>query len=448
MAKNDINVVAFIDLLGNKASAHNSAVSPDDRYDAVLFNFYTLLVKKLNAESDQAVRVRIFGDSAYVFLQQFDQKVARKLSLLRTALFDRGVFFKCAIVLGNYEPTSAQEVRSELQKHPQRYANRNDLIVRVVRNLDQWVNNGHGGGPKFWENFQLTHFGRSSTTAYFAHENFKGWGFDVSAEIAKIKGLERCFVSSAFPSAVTGEGFRRFYDLRYPRENCNELFYTEDQDSADALLRSLSSLNQLAEDRELITLHWPPDQTYHIPDLDRRPDNGAFGFVRKVIEAMRTASIRKREYAVYYSSVLVSIINTSNFSYLYANNTDDAKGWSFFPEVFYELLLQDGVIDALIKIDSFELVLASLMKRMAEEKLIRDAALRSLNDKISDDIEDPDALEALSSVTFTRFMELLARIPGITELVNGRVASIFTEKELRLLQVNLAEVLSPYHNKM
>lgn len=463
MAKNP-SVVAFLDLLGTKASAKVGS----EKYEEVLFHFYRSLVENLRIELSDDCKARVFGDSAYIFKEGFGLEFTKKLVQFRNIMFSHQRFFKCALVEGSFSETEATRIRTSK-------LDRSDVMSRFVHGwLNEWIEK-QPDPESFWQKFSLSHYGASANRAYFMHEEFKGFGFCVSNEL--LSPSKRWFVRSAFPSNVSAKGYQTYYDLRYPKEVCRTIYFWGDdanrQNTTETIIRD--GWEAAAELKIVGRVENPVSWEVFEPS--------SLTFVQGVIQSMRIASIRKREYATYYLPVLIAILNSSVFQFVHhSGNLDDEErtskgadidgdteddndndysdyektaaaarndcgGWSGFPEIFYEVFLRHGVLQELSKTESFDLFLVYALKHFARVSSNRQAIVDKHNagpEEIFDEDSGLFFFQQIAENTTKQFLLLLHAKNDVADLLNGRYSSVLSEEERVFLQFALAEATSPY----
>lgn len=429
------SVVGFIDLLGTKSSA---AVS-DSSFEDMLHCFYKALFIYLGVGKSPNVKAKIFSDCAYFYIEDFDKEYALRLNKMRQYLFRRKHFFKCAIVSGDYEETDARSVYAKL-KDANSPPENPSFMESFVTDLQGDTSKYDDGGNQFWKNVSLVYFGDSSTRAYFKHEDFKGMGFSVENRVieeTRKKTTEKLFVESYFPSSVAPTGYKTFYDVRYPAQECITIFYNSEESLNGEGIKTFG-------DRKAFR-----DELYHLYEARENPNRrqstsyheDELEFVQIVIQSMYLASLKKKEYAQYYCSILNSIIVTSNFTLIHftgeLGNSMKPHYWELFPEVFYELFLKKGVLKDLCKIECFDLVIIVMLKRLMSELIRRETFSN----------EDGNSeIKTNAKKTAKAIMLLLKNIENLPTLINSKYAEILTITEKNYALAALADVSGPYNN--
>jgi hypothetical protein len=417
------SIVGFIDLLGTKSSAQVS----DKRFEEMLFYFYQALVTYLGVDQSPHCRAKIFSDCAYFYIDDFDEEYAKKLSNMRNHLFSIKHFFKCAIVQGSYEEADAAKMHfnggdtSSAGKFMNRFLE--DFLEDYMDKKDNDTK------EFFWQHFSLVHFGKDSTEAYFHHEEFKGMGYSVLPDVISHIDKKTIFVESYFPSSANPIGYKKFFDIRYPKESCITVYYFNDEQRNKEFRDRLSALYK---ERQEVNPERVNGTKFH---------EDSIGFIRGVIESMYLASLKKKEYAQYYCSILNSLIVTSNFSLLHYIEEDvvSNQSWALFPEVFYELMLQKEVLVKLCAIETFELVLLVLMKEISSEMIRREKIVKEKNQENYSDISRN------AEATMRALMKVLVeRVTDLPAIINGRYSDILSPTEKSYLHATLAYVSGPY----
>lgn len=256
MAKPSNSMIGFIDLLGTKES---SRISEEKFYDAIR-KFIFILVSELRELDPSKYVFQYLSDSAFFQLEIEDESF-EFLRCLRRRLFDKRIFFKCALIPGALRP---------------RNIDRNFLEEVVRENTENFVPDSYNLG-QVEENFHGFFFSDKTIEAFLLHENFKGVGFVVSDELVRMRPAE--FVPSIYYTSDTFKSASSFFDIRFSQE------------------------------REVATWTEDVDTEFDVPVGWEESSS----FIRNFISSAEIAAYKKGSYAKYYIPTLISMVRSSNF---------------------------------------------------------------------------------------------------------------------------------------
>lgn len=321
-----VSLVGFIDVLATKESARVSSQG----FQYQISEFGKCICTNATVLKSGTDKISLFSDCAFFEIRSGIGNLEKFLYQVRKYLFSRQIFFKCAIRegrLGINEVNLTSNILKEENK-------------KKIANIVQYQN-----------------FSEIAVESYVDHERFKGIGIyfpNVLGE--KIKGLGLDLVQSAYFESVTQKKCKKYFDLRYSREEIGDVYCIEpkgnrDPDQGD-YEKYVDSTGELA-----------------YPVLFSKPDYylSEEAYIDKILKSMFIAKQKDKKYSSYYFSMVLSIIFSSNYKKLYCG-----KGHSYggVPIIFKKMIV-DGVVwanrkDILnVEVLYFALIVSVLKERIA-----------------------------------------------------------------------------------
>jgi len=209
------SIIAFIDVLATKESVNVS----NQAFEYLITEFNRELCTNaiMLSERDE---ISIFSDCAFIqFSGGLDDAIGY-LQVVRSVLFSKQIYFKCAIAEGNLETEGLDPFFGINKKE------HIDKLRKIV---------------------SYRYFGPNSVKIYALHEKFKGIGFYVEGALARKVKESGYFVESGFYADPTLRNYIEFWDIAYQPRLMQCLFDYKDSDESamidsqfiDSILKSL-----------------------------------------------------------------------------------------------------------------------------------------------------------------------------------------------------------------
>lgn len=233
------------------------------------------------------------------------------------------------------------------------------------------------------------YFGADSVNVYALHEKFKGIGFYVDSRLVDRYKDAGYFVSSGFYADPAINTYVKFWDVGFNPPLLGALFENGNEDGDSA---------------------------------------GDVQFIDSLLKSLLYSKAKKREYARYYISTLISMVRSSDFTKMYYDNIN--KIWMRYPAIFKRIYIDGFYVkhnSAVLGLDS---VFFCLINEIFQNRLSRNKA-------IVDNNEEPDEFEdGMIEVTMEKLTREIAGRKGLIErmrrvppdLLHPRNAQLILEK--------------------
>lgn len=209
------SIIAFIDVLATKESVNVS----NQAFEYLITEFNRELCTSAIRLSE-GDRISLFSDCAFIqFSGGLDDAIGY-LQVVRSILFSKQIYFKCAIAEGNletegFDPFSGINKKEHIEK-----------LRKIVT---------------------YRYFGADSVNIYALHEKFKGIGFYVEGSLARKAKESGYFVESGFYADPALRNYIGFWDVAFRPRLMQYLFDHKDSDERamidsqfiDSMLKSL-----------------------------------------------------------------------------------------------------------------------------------------------------------------------------------------------------------------
>ncbi len=270
-------MVGFIDLLGTKES---SKISVGRFQDSIKYFLYHL-IDEIHHLEPETYSVQYLSDSAFIELSINDASF-EFLRNLRSVLFRKGIFFKCALVAGELKPQNIDA----------------DFIAELTKEMTSGYLPSSLNPEEISRSMKGFFFSGQTIQAYLLHEDFKGVGY--------IAG--RGLVAKANEEFVTS------------------IYYTSDT------FRSAVSYSDLSYSPDREVAGWSPDVE---SDWDVPAEwEESLSFIDNFLSFAEKASLKKAAYSKYYIPALISMARSSDFSTI----SSDEKSLTGTPTFFRKLI--------------------------------------------------------------------------------------------------------------
>lgn len=378
------NIVVFIDLLGTKESHNVSNATFGSHIDEFLY----VLISEAQSLDKKYFKISHFSDCAFVFCnnQTSHNDLYNYLSRLRISLLQKNLYFKSGIAFSGGKTYTKEEVREKL------FSN---FSEEVISHVDSFCD--------------YTLFGPHIVPAYLGHEVFKGVGFYIKGEIEK-KDNDN-FVESVFVSDQSTNKFTSFYDLKF-RENIATSIFDLAFDK-NAKFRSIDTFltknlqDTIAAPHEewrnwynsyfsrkmrfdgILTKKIVYQETLPVKYCKQNTDYSIL--LDKIIKAIKKSHIKDKNYPKYYLSLLVTIIKSSAFDFIWYDSRKSK--WNGFPYVFYRLIVNDLYFNFFKKFNYYYILIAVILNEVlfsidTRRKII----LTSCSDELKETVRKDDLL--------------------------------------------------------
>lgn len=266
------NIVGFIDLLATKES---SRISQSKVGEAVKEFLGCLLVNQVRLEGCD-YEIKCLSDSAF-FQLPLSREAFDYLQGVRKDLFDRGIYFKCALVGGKLE--SAEIDAAFLS----------GMIAEKSMPASSGGKSVHDLARELAASFSGFYFSNSAIDAYELHEAFKGIGFILGDDVAEF-GADRV-VKSVYYLDTKLEKHVRFFDISFDNEMELGAGAPEEADAE----QELPDLTQSGADEQFTS-------------------SVGWTYISTFLRSMQIATIKNKSYSRYYLPTLISMARSCSFT--------------------------------------------------------------------------------------------------------------------------------------
>lgn len=233
------------------------------------------------------------------------------------------------------------------------------------------------------------YFGADSVNVYALHEKFKGIGFFVDSKLVDRYKATGCFVSSGFYADPTINTYVKFWDIGFNPPLLGALYEND------------SGKGDLAYDVQ---------------------------FIDSLLKSLLYSKAKKREYARYYISTLISMVRSSDFTKMYYDSIN--KTWAMYPVIFKRIYIDGFYVKHGSTVLGLDSVFFCLINEIFQNRLNR-------NQTVADGNEEPNEFEdGLIEVTMEKLTREIASRKGLIErmrrvphdLLHPRNAQLILEK--------------------
>lgn len=331
-------IIVFIDLLGTKESHKISDVSFEEHME--IFLKHVLINASILDERYD--KINHFSDCTFIFVESDAKNIFRYLNLLRDQLLNHELYFKGGLAFSGGQAYDENAVEERV------FSSIEDKTCNKIKKICTY-----------------TLFGPDVVPAYLKHEILKGVGYYVDENISN-KYPDFC-INSVFVSDKHANPYIPFKDIKYKGRLVEVVFdidetektrREEDRNYAIEYDCFLKELFNGTNDPKIRSLDGKAKVIFKTSQ-----DNDEIRIqFDKIVRSIRRAYIKDKNYPRYYLSLVISIIRSSIFDYIWYDKYENQ--WRNYPYIFRSLIIDKLYKQTFRKIKNYEITLMCLVSEV------------------------------------------------------------------------------------